>query len=180
LHFHTCTTNTWYMEWTYLCCWLEIWIYLSDNPCLPSGIDDTRKESEEQKNSIINIKALSIWAPDKIRMKGNLMTWRRYRVLMIKFIIYYFPEINLVKPMFHTQSGKGFPSREQKKHFIFQSFFFNYSFIHMCIHCLVHFFPLPPFQSSKIHSSMSKTVLVSDSNPNMYAFYFFFLYYCIS
>jgi hypothetical protein len=28
--------------------------------------------------------------------------------------------------------------------FSYFMFFFNYSFIHMCIHCLGHFSPLPP------------------------------------
>jgi hypothetical protein len=31
-----------------------------------------------------------------------------------------------------------------KRHVIFICFFFVYSFTHMCIHCLGHFFPLPP------------------------------------
>jgi hypothetical protein len=47
---------------------------------------------------------------------------------------------------------------EDAKFILWTFFFFNYSFIHMCVHCLGHFSSLPPSPSSGLFGGFATNV----------------------
>jgi hypothetical protein len=80
----------------------------------------------------------------------------RFNAILIKILMTFFTEIEIHNYKIYTKAKKipnSQSNSEQKVTepfylFIFRVFWFIYSFIHMCIRCLGHLFPLLPIPPS--------------------------------